>query len=355
MSDSPRISAIVPCRNERPNIEACVRSLLQQDEPFGGFELIIADGLSDDGTRDILQRLSSEDARVRVVDNEARTTAAGMNAGISVARGEYIAILGAHNRYATDYLARCLDLAQVSGADNVGGIVIADPQRYVEKAIAAAHHSPVSAGGSRWHSMSYEGPVDSVWGGFYHRDVFDRIGLFDEELIRNQDDELNMRLREQGGSIWQSTGIRSWYRPRSSLAKLFSQYQQYGYWRVRVMHKHPGSISPRQLMPPAFVGGLSAAVGLTAWRAFCAAGDRSAKRHGRVRVCAPSLAIMAPYGLAITVASVRAARTAGWDLLPLLPAVFACYHLGYGAGFWLGAADLVRRAPARPSMSGLTR
>jgi succinoglycan biosynthesis protein ExoA len=337
------------------NIYACVQSVLAQEEPEGGFELIVADGQSDDGTRDILDDLSADNPRMRVVTNAARTTAAGMNAGIMEAHGDYIAIMGAHNRYAPDYLTRCLELASTTRADNIGGVVQADPQTYVERAIAAAHHSSISAGGSYWHSLSHDGPVDSVWGGFYRRSVFDRVGLFDEELIRNQDDEFNLRLREAGGTIWQSTRIQSWYRPRSSLGKLFAQYRQYGYWRLRVLYKHPASISPRQLVPPAFVSALCCSIVLSAWQVAKPTGSAAHTAKSLIYAAAPVALVGTPYGLLIGAASIRAARTAGWDLLPVLPATFICYHVGYGFGFLLGGADLLRQRTARASMSALTR
>ena len=176
-----------------------------------------------------------------------------MNAGICQARGQYVAIMGAHDRYASDYVKSGLEVLSETRADNVGGSMISVGQSRLQKLIAIAHHSPFAVGGARWHDVNYEGPADTVFGGFYRRKIFDRIGFFDEELIRNQDDELNLRLTRAGGTIWHSPRIKSWYTPRGSLKDLFRQYAQYGYWKVRVIQKHKLPAFRRHLVPGCFV------------------------------------------------------------------------------------------------------
>jgi hypothetical protein len=212
---------------------------------------------------------------------------------------------------------------------------------YVSRAVAHAHHSSFSVGGARWHDPDYEGPADTVFGGLYRREVFDRIGLFDEKLIRNQDDELNLRLTRAGGKIWQSPRIKSWYCPRGSWAALFRQYMQYGYWKVQVIQKHRLPASVRHVVPAAFVLTLLlliAAAPFWPW-AFSLL-----------------LLLSALYFICSLAASVVSARHSGWSLLPILPAVFACYHFGYGYGFLRGLGDFVilRRMPAR-TMYVITR
>jgi O-antigen/teichoic acid export membrane protein/glycosyltransferase involved in cell wall biosynthesis len=325
-TDVPAISVVIPCRNERRHIEACLISLLGQESPPDGFEVIVADGMSDDGTREVLERLSTADPRLRVVDNLQRVTPCGMNAGIRASRGRFIAILGAHNRYAPDYLRRCLEEGERTEADNVGGGMIAEGEGYVGRAIAAAHHSPFAVGGARWHNPHYEGPVDTVFGGFYRREVFERIGLFDEELVRNQDDEFNLRLTRAGGTIWHSPYIRSWYRPRNSLFALYNQYWQYGYWKVRVIQKHRLPASVRHLVPGAFVATLLGLLLATP-------------------VFRPALwaevALVGLYATGLVIASLQTALRSDYRLLPILPAVFCCYHLAYGVGFLCGLWDFV--------------
>ncbi len=337
----PAVSVVVPCFNERGHIEACVRSLLAQQAPPGGFEVIVVDGLSTDGTRDILAKIAREDARLRVADNPRQKTACAMNLGIRLARGARIAIVGAHNRYAPDYLLRSWEKAQATGAENVGGAMMCEAIGWVQRAIAAAHHSGFSVGGARWHRPDYEGPADTVFGGFYQAEVFDRIGYFDEELVRNQDDELNLRLTRAGGVIWQSPTIQSWYRPRASLAALFRQYMQYGYWKVRVIQKHRLPASVRHLVPGAFVasvvfGALLAPFSAPAFWLW--------------------LALLVSYLVLSLGASLAVAARNGWSLFPILPVVFACYHFGYGYGFLRGMLDfLVLKRVGRAQFSRSTR
>lgn len=349
---------VVACRNEERHIEACVRSLLAQQEPQGGFEVIVADGMSQDGTRQILERLVSADSRLTVVDNPQRITSAGANAGITNARGRYIAFMSAHAHYPPDYLVRCMELAERMHADNVGGAAIAEAHGYVQRAIAAAHHSPFSVGGASWHSLEYEGRAGTVFGGFYRRDVFERIGMFDEEMVRNQDDELNFRLELAGGLIWQSPAIRSWYTPRSTLGALFRQYNQYGYWKVRVMQKHGRTPARRHYVPALFVLGLAvpAVVAIVAGLASLAV------RSAALSMVALTAAVLLGVGLVsylavLVVASAVTAARYGWDLLPVLPAAFVCYHVSYGIGFLQGLIDFgLRRRKAPPArMSQLTR
>jgi glycosyltransferase involved in cell wall biosynthesis len=340
------VTAVVPARNEERFIEACVRSLLAQQPPKGGFEVIVADGLSDDGTRAILERLQAEDPRLKVIDNPARITPAAFNAGIKAARGRYVAFMSAHARYPDDYLVRCYELAERVGADNVGGPAIAEGHGYVQRAIAASHHSPFSVGGASWHSLDYEGRAATVFGGFYRREVFNRIGLFDEDFVRDQDDELNFRLERAGGVIWQSPTVRSWYAPRATLRGLFNQYLQYGYWKVRVLLKHGRTPSIRHYVPAVFVIGMAGALLVIAFAVWFV----------------PPLALVAAlvplsYVVVLAIASATTAARAGWDLLPVLPVVFATYHVAYGIGFLRGLLDfgVRRRTVAAPGMSRITR
>jgi glycosyltransferase involved in cell wall biosynthesis len=329
----PGVSVVVPCRNERDHIEICIRSILAQEPPPGGFEVIVADGMSDDGTRDVLTRLAKDDPRLHIVENPGCIVSTGLNAAISASRGEIIVRMDAHTEYAPDYVRQCLTVLRETGADNVGGPARTMATNYVQSAICAAYRSPFSVGGARFHNTEYEGYVDTVTYGCWPREVFDRIGLFDEELVRNQDDEFNFRLTRAGGKIWQSLRIRSWYEPRESLRALFRQYTQYGYWKVRVIQKHRLPASLRHLVPGCFVLSLvMLPIGSLWW----------------------PLATWTWLGLIVTyfacnlIASFLTAAGKGWKLFPLLPFVFACYHFGYGFGFLRGIWDFIilQREPA---------
>jgi len=342
MNATPTVSAVIPCRNERDHIEACLRSILAQEPPLGGFEVIVVDGMSDDGTRGVLQRLAADEPRLRIVDNPAGITPCAMNAGIEAARGQYIAIMGAHNRYAPDYLRRSVEVLEATGAHNVGGAMVCEAATPIQRAMAAAHHSPFSVGGARWHNPNYEGPADTVFGGVYRREVFDSFGNFDEELVRNQDDEFNLRLTRAGRMVWQSPLIRSWYHPRGTLSALFQQYMQYGYWKVRVIQKHKLPASTRHLVPAIFILLLMILPLVSViWR--------------------PAawlwLTLVSGYLLANLAASAITAGFHGWELFPMLPRVFAAYHFAYGGGFLLGCWHFLltgRRAP-RPALTQSTR
>jgi succinoglycan biosynthesis protein ExoA len=350
------VTVVVAARNEERFIEACVRSLLAQDEPPGGFEVIVAEGLSDDRTRLVLDRLATEDSRVKVLSNPQQIAAAGWNEAIRQAGGRYIAIMSAHARYPSDYLVRCLELAEKLHTDNVGGPAIAEGDGYVQRSNAASHHSVFSVGGASWHSLEYEGRAATVFGGFYRRDVFDRIGMFDEEFVRDSDAELNFRLERSGGTTWQSPAVRSWYTPRSTIGGLFRQYRQFGYWKVRITQKHGRPPALRQYVPAIFVAGLVCLVvgALAGWAAaliWPGAGGAAVIARDLLFVSLGS------YALVLVVASVTTAGRSGWDLLAVLPVTFASYHFGYGIGFLSGIWDFVirKRTQARPSMSALTR
>jgi GT2 family glycosyltransferase len=295
--------------------------------------VIIADGMSDDGTREVLRRLTREHPSLRVLDNLGLIVSTGLNAAIRAARGHVIVRADVHTTYARDYIRECVAVLEESGADNVGGPWSAVGEGYVGRAVAAVFHSRFGSGGARAHDPEYEGKVDTVYLGCWRRSLFDRIGGFDEELVRNQDDELNLRLTRRGGTIWQSTRIRSWYRPRHSLRRLFQQYAQYGYWKVRVIQKHRVPASWRHLVPAAFVLSTCALVGASAFST--AARVAAAVVVGSYTVCA-------------LVASVMTAASTEWALLPVLPPTLACFHVGYGYGFLRGVWDFVirRRAPA---------
>jgi glycosyltransferase involved in cell wall biosynthesis len=338
---NPGVSIVLPCRNEQGFIQQCLQSALDQDPPEGGLEILVADGMSTDGTRDYLTQMAALHPQLRVLDNPGRIVSTGLNAAIRAARGSVIVRMDAHTTYAPDYVRQCLAVMNRTGADNVGGPMRTSAATYLERAIRAVFHSPAAVGGARSHREDYEGPVDTVIYGCWKKRVFERIGYFDEELVRNQDDEHNLRLIRAGGRIHQSPSIRSWYRVRGSLKTLFRQHMQYGYWKTLVIRKHRAPASVRHLVPGLFVGSLGflAVLGCFWFPAWWGAA-----------------AMAALYAAAALAISAAAAARAQWALLPVLPAVVWCFHFGYGYGFLRGILDLVllRNAPDTPFVQ-LTR
>lgn len=331
-SENIQVSIIVACRNERKYIRNLLDSLCRQTLRGATIEVLIADGMSDDGTRQVLELYRRIVLPLRVIDNPDKIVSAGLNAAIREARGAVIIRMDAHSEYAPDYICRCLQVLQETNADNVGGPALTRAEGYLGRAIALAYHSKFSCGGAKFHDADYEGYVDTVPYGCWRKSTLERIGLFDENLGRNQDDEFNLRLIRSGGKIWQSPTIISWYRPRASLADLFLQYFQYGFWKVSVIRKHGKPASWRHLIPAAcLLAGVALLIGIAG-----ASLDGSA--WWKTVLLTTCTALAGSYFSVAVVAAFLAARNHGWHFIPVLPIVFATYHLSYGSGFLLGLA-----------------
>jgi glycosyltransferase involved in cell wall biosynthesis len=366
------ISVIVPCRNEQDHIEAFCKSVAAQQVPAGcQLEVILADGMSDDGTRErfhqwhqrYLQKEKAPDASLHfdLIDNPGRIVSSGLNQCIARSMGVFLVRLDVHTVYAPDYIAQCWAAWQHTGADNVGGPWRAEgqpgPQGTVQRAIAAAFQSRWVAGGARSRDLTYNGPVDTVYLGAWPRTTFDRFGGFDEQLMRNQDDEHNLRIHLAGGRIWQSASIRSTYFPRAQVSDVFRQYRQYGYWKPFVMHKHGQAAALRHVVPSLFVG--TWCLGLLALMLIgaCLANARLGAWTAWFFYGVASLWLLQTgvYALAVMLVSRGIARQHEWALLRYLPNIIAAYHVGYGLGSLRGWWDvLVRRRPD-PAFGRLTR
>lgn len=344
------VSVIVACRDEVRHIRAFLDSLLSQSTDGIDVEFLIADGMSTDGTRTILTEYASASPALRLIDNPGLIVSTGLNAAIREARGQIIIRMDAHTEFDPGYIQACVRLLKETQAANVGGPARTKAEGLKARAIAAAYHSPFSTGGAKFHDPDYEGPVDTVTYGCWRKETLDRVGYFDEDLVRNQDDELNLRIIRSGGIIWQSPQIVSWYRPRGELRKLFRQYFQYGYWKIAVIRKHRMPASWRNLVPGLFVVSLLASVIL--FLAGILAGYS-------VLAALPLASIVTAYVLSLTCFSVHTARKAEWKILPLLPLTFAVYHVSYGLGFLTGLSTLAcnasRNKPARKVFAEISR
>ncbi|MGW8143429.1 MAG: glycosyltransferase family 2 protein [Anaerolineales bacterium] len=255
--DNPRsVSIIVPCYNEQKTIRMLLASIYQQTYPLEKLEVIIADGLSTDNTLWEINSFIEDfpDLRVSVVDNPQRIIPAGLNQAISAAAGEIIVRLDAHSIPAKDYIQRCVEALDNGFGDNVGGLWEIQPggETWQARAIASAAAHPLGVGDARYRVGGLPQEVDTVPFGAFERSLIDRVGLFDETLLTNEDYEFNNRIRKAGGVIWFDPAIRSKYVARDSINSLARQYWRYGFWKSRMLRRFPGTFRWRQL-PPVFV------------------------------------------------------------------------------------------------------
>jgi len=316
MSD-PFVSVIVPCRNEAAFIEQSIGSILASDY-LGCFEVVVADGRSTDGTRAMLQRIAEKDARLRVIDNPEGLTPVALNLAIAAARGEVILRFDAHAAMPADYVRRAVQLLISWGADNAGGSIrtVAQSEGLLAGPIAAALGSRFGVGGSAFRtSAGARGArlADTVFGGCWRREVFARIGGFNEKLARGQDLEFNLRLRRAGGKIVLDPEIVCDYYARASLASFWRHNFRNGTWAILpFVLSDVVPVRPRHLIPLAFVVALAVSLALPSpW----------------------SIAAAASYAVANISASIQTAlRARKGSYLLLLPPVFASLHIAYGLG-----------------------
>ncbi len=314
------MSVVLPVHNGARTIGAALRSILDQRYP-GTLEVVVADGMSTDGTREIVQAVAAADTRVRLVDNPQRSTPAGLNAAIRASAGPVVVRCDAHAELPPGYVTRAVAMLGQTGADNVGGVQSAEGIGFVQRAIACAMSSRIGVGDSRFHYGGAPGPVDTVYLGTFRREALERAGLFDETLARNQDYELNHRIRSTGGIVYFDPELRVLYRPRTSLQALWRQYWQYGVWKRRVVRRHPRSLRIRQLAAPVFVVGLagSAVLALTPVREW-------------------ALVVPSTYGALLVGATVVQAVRRRDPAVLLFPVAVAIMHLAWGGGFLFGRA-----------------
>lgn len=330
MDRHPSVTLIVAMRNEQRHIARCVESLLAQDYPRDRLEVLFMDGRSTDSTRDIVNGLVADRPMFEVVDNPGVIQSIAWNLGIERARGKVLGIVSGHSELAPDYVSQAIETLLRTGADLVGGPARAESESVVGEAIALAMSTPFGVGGAQFRYAQTESEVDTVFMGVCWRAMYERIGGFDSEMVRNQDDELSYRLLENGGRIVCNPDIKSVYRNRATLRSLWKQYFDYGRWKVRVMQKHREQMRPRHFVPPVFVSTLGASA------------------------LAPPLfaAFAATYSAATLAVSLRLALKAGrWDVLPYLPPAFAILHVGYGAGFLKGLYQFRARWNDRDSQA----
>jgi len=396
------VSILIPIHNEAPYIAQLLDNLLQQDYTNGSLEILLIDGQSTDGTCKVIEQCLADQSRMchfnqdapaadksvspprhitprdethdsdiatylnsksiignsklvfRLLNNPARITPTALNIGIHEAKGDIIIRMDAHTLYAPDYITKCVEVLESTRAWNVGGPARTIANSSMQRAIAAAYHSPFSVGGARFHNSDYEGNVDTVMYGCWRKETLEQLGGFDEELVRNQDDELNFRIMRAGGTMYQTPEIKFWYYPRASLKSLWRQYFQYGYWKVRVIQKHKLPASPRHLIPILFVLGLIIGLPLNFVLPLFATIYFSAlvlyafltiifSIHAVLHLPPPSKSMQSSSQPVIKSIDLSSSLT----FILLLP-VFLTYHLSYGFGFLTGLINffVFKRKPS---------
>ena len=249
----PTVAIVIPCRNEVNYIRECLHSILAQDYK-GSIRVFVSDGRSDDGTREIIREVSSAFPQIVLLDNLKNTTPYALNLGIVNSTEDIVIILGAHAKLMKDYVRLCVErLNSDLSIGCAGGIIENVFENKAAEIISKAMSSPFGVGSAHFRTGLKSGFVDTVAFGAYKREVFEKAGLFDEELARNQDDEFNFRISRHGFRIYLDPAIRSHYFVRGSYSKLYRQYYQYGYWKVYVNVKHRTITTLRQLFPAMFV------------------------------------------------------------------------------------------------------
>jgi len=227
IKNKPLISIIIPSRNEGKFIKNCLDSILQQDYPQNKMEIIVVDGMSEDNTRNIIKQYTNKYPFIKKLDNSKKITPVAFNIGIKNANGQFIIIVGSHTNYKKNYVSKCIETSIKYNADNIGGIhkIISRKNTLIAKAITFCFSSMFGVGNSYYKRGYSRGikEVDTVFGGCYKKEIFNKIGFFDEKLVRSQDMEFNIRLKRAGGKILLNPEIVSYYYPKSTLKEFFKR------------------------------------------------------------------------------------------------------------------------------------
>ena len=334
----PPVSVIVPARNAEATLARALESALAQDYP-GAVEVIVADGSDSPATRELVRRRFPE---VRLVPNPEHEIAAGLNRALGASTHAIVARCDAHSALPPGYFARAVATLQRTGAANVGGRVNPVGATRFERAVALATATALGAGDARYRLGGPEGPADTVFPGVFRRDALDAAGGWDESLLRNEDYELNWRLRERGETVWFDPALAVDYRPRGSVRALARQYFDYGRWKRAVLARHPRSLRARQLAPPLLLAALAASGALAAVAGL-------APLSAPVPWALAGAAAAAPLGylgLLLAGAAAIGVRRRRPEAV-LVPLVAATIHLAWAAGFLAGPPRPARAAKPR--------
>lgn len=315
------VSVIIPCRNEEKYIEKCLMSFVNQSYPKELLTIIVSDGMSTDKTRDIINNMQKKYSNIVLLENKGLSAPKGMNLGIKHTNSDICIIFGAHSYADKDFIKENVKALENEEVGCAGGLITTVNDTTKGAAIAEAMSCPFGVGNALFRFAEKETYVDTVAFGAYRRTLLNEVGLFDEELVRNQDDELNFRVEKSGAKILLSPKIKSTYYGRGDFGKLWRQYYQYGFWKVRVIQKHKRPASIRHLIPLMFVLFLSLGGVLSLFSSLI----RNAY-----------FAILGLYILLDLFFSFKISIKKSMSYLGYLIISFPMLHISYGLGFILG-------------------
>jgi cellulose synthase/poly-beta-1,6-N-acetylglucosamine synthase-like glycosyltransferase len=334
------VSIVIPMRNESEHIRGCLDSLLRQTYEANSYEVIVVDGRSSDGSSQIVRSMQSNHPNLLLIDNPSGITPVGMNLGILKATNKIIVIAGAHAIYSSEFLRNCVEKLRETGADVVGGPITTIPADYSLSArlAAAVLSSPFGVGNSHFRTSLKEGYVDTVPFGAFRVDVLRKVGLFNEKLLRNQDNDLSARIRSAGGKIYFSPTISAHYISARSVGELLRQTYKKAQWHLFTLRQNISALSLRHLTPALFLIFL---VCLTA----------AAINGFWARIAL--LSVLLTYFMVGFSYSLRERAQIGPDVTLFLPLACLLFHFSYGIGTLVGFRYLVGAAPTKPIRSGL--
>jgi len=318
----PLVSILIPIYNEAPYIQQCLEAILAQSYPSHKIEILIADGMSNDGTIEIIQKIMEKNPDIHLFSYEDKIVAKMLNKLMIKASGEILIRVDGHCVIDNNYVKNCVLHLFNNQVDGVGGSIKSVGKDKISKVIALAVSSTFGVGGSSFRTEhGITKLADTIPFPAYTRNIIDLVGLYDEELVRNQDDEYNYRIREAGGKLLLASDVQSEYFGRKSLKKLWQQFFQYGFYKVRVLQKHPRQMRIRQFVPPLFVFSIFSAVILSFFTSW-----------GWITL----YSILGIYFLVNLATTVLIMAREGWHFLGLLPLTFLTIHFAYGLGFLAG-------------------
>lgn len=334
------VSVVVPIRNEADHISACLESLINQSFPSEKYEVIAVDGNSSDATASIIRQVQKVSSNLQLVENPAGITPIGMNLGIRCARGAIIVIASAHATYPRDFIETSVKQLDMRGADVVGGplVTVAADTSFGARLVAAVLSNPFGVGNSNFRTSREEGFVDTVPFGAFRKEIFDRVGMYNEKLVRNQDNDLNARIRKAGGKIYLTPALTTHYHPVKSFSGLLKYAFKTSKWHIFTLRENRQSMGLRHLAPAMFLGLLLLVLPVSFVRTWA---------------LDFLIGVLCTYILTGLYFSMRSEAEGSWDVALVQPLATFCFHIAYGAGTLFGLRYLFGQPSVAPIRPGL--